>query len=278
MHAQARRGVQRLDETAARQGEHLDEQLLDGARNLGYAARCGRRRSQAPRTSRPARAPPPSPCGARRACRTASRPNTSPGACTAKVATSPSGVVTRAANLPRVTRCRLSPGSPSWNTTSPRLKVRRRPAWRSSFSGTPAKTSTGTSRLYPCVTSVTQRACALARCSAPSRTDLGVRADQRLRERGGSTEMATWTAAPRPPLLSRSRAAPRRGRLAQAMAPRSHARDPARPRPRSGQQDQRRSTQHCCRRCSTPRRIGGAGAQSMGAGGAQLPQGLHAPC
>ncbi len=68
-------------------------------------------------------------------CSTASRPKTSPRPCTANVATSPSGVVMRAAKRPLVTRCTLSPGSPSWKTISPRLNLRRRPARRSSSCG-----------------------------------------------------------------------------------------------------------------------------------------------
>src|SRR3954471_8024781 len=59
---------------------------------------------------------------------TASSPKWSPGPRTWSDAVSPSGVVTRAARRPLATRCRLSPGSPSWNTTSFRAKRRRRAA------------------------------------------------------------------------------------------------------------------------------------------------------
>src|SRR4051812_9100396 len=69
-------------------------------------------------------------------------PNVSPGPTRFSTTVSPSGVLMRTANRPRCTRCSVSAGSPRWNTTSRRPKVRRRAICntrRASSSGTPAR-------------------------------------------------------------------------------------------------------------------------------------------
>ncbi len=63
--------------------------------------------------------------------RTASSPNKDPGPRIRRVTVSPSGVVTRSATRPLAIRCTVSPGSPSWNTTSWRSNRRRRATDRS---------------------------------------------------------------------------------------------------------------------------------------------------